>query len=356
MNLLGNDQKIKEIDRSGVLSSIELLPFQIKQAWDEVFRIRIPAEFKKVRDIVVAGMGGSALGARIIDSLSFEVLDVPLEIVNGYHLPAYADKDSLVIISSYSGNTEETVSCCLEAIKRKCQIFVICTGGKLGKLAKNKNLPAYIFRPKFNSSKQPRLGLGYSITAQLALLSKAGLVRLSQAQISEVINYLDNLKANLTITSSSKKNLAKKAALSLRDKIIVFFSAEHLIGAAHAAKNMLNESSKAFAVRFSIPEANHHLLEGLSFPIENQKVLKFLFLESDFYDPEIKKRIRVTKEVIEKNGLPHQSLKIKGRTRLMQVFETIYLGGFISFYLAILYRVDPAPIPWVDFFKKKLAE
>lgn len=356
MNLLDNIQKIKELDPSSVLESTVLLPEQIKQAWDEIFQAKMPPScFKGARNIIVAGMGGSALGARIIDSLNFEVLDLPLEIVNGYHLPAYADKNSLIIISSYSGNTEETLSCCLEAIKKKSQIFIISSGGKLSGLAKKNNLPAYIFQTRYNPSGQPRLGLGYSIAAQLALLSKCRFVRLGEAQITEAINYLHELREKISVEVEQKENIAKKTASLLRQKAIVLVSAEHLNGATHTFKNMLNETSKTFAVRFSLPEMNHHLLEGLSYPVQNKKWLKFLFFISEIYDPEIKKRVEITKEVIEKNGLSCLSLRIRGRTRLVQVFETIYLGGFISFYLAMLYRVDPAHIPWVDFFKSKLA-
>lgn len=354
MNLLDNLSKIKEIDKSSVLESVELLPDQIKQAWEDVSQIKIPSSIGQAKNIVVAGMGGSALGARIIDSLSFEVLDVPLEIINGYHLPDYTGQDTLVIVSSYSGNTEETLSCCLEAIRRKARVFAIATGGKLADLARKNNLTAYVFRPKYNPSQKPRLGLGYSIVAQLAVLAKCGLVRLKEAQVNEVINHLNDLQDKISPATPSEKNLAKKTALLMKDKIAVLISSEHLIGATHTFKNILNETAKTFSVRFSIPEMNHHLLEGLAYPHQNKQVLKFLFLESDFYDAEIKKRISLTKDVIQKNGIAWENLQIKGRTRLIQVFETIYLGGFISFYLAVLNDVDPGTIPWVDYFKRKL--
>lgn len=356
MTVLDNQQKTLEISKSPVYESISLFPDQIKQAWDEMMKLKLPKDFKKIKEMIVAGMGGSALGARMIDSLNFEVLEVPLEIVSGYHLPAYVDKDTLVIISSYSGNTEETISCFEEASKRKSKIFVITGGGELAKLAKNKKIPVYTFRDRYNPSKQPRLGLGYSITAEIALLSKLKLIRADEAQISEAINYLEEIRPKLSVNSLLKENRAKKIAESLKNQIVVVVSSEHLNGAAHTFKNMFNESSKNFAVRFSLPELNHHLLEGLSFPKENKKVLKILFLESDFYDPEIKKRIRVTKEVIEKNEISYDSLKLQGRTRLVQTYETIYIGSFVSYYLALLNETDPAEIPWVDYFKKKLKE
>ncbi len=355
MSILNDPKKIREVDKSPVIESVGMLPDQMKQAWNEIMNIKLPVdEFKNIENIVVAGMGGSALGARIIDSLSFEILDLPMEIITGYHLPAYADKKTLVIISSYSGNTEETLSCFTEAIEQNCQIFIITSGGRLAEIARVKKIPAYIFEPRYNPAKQPRLGLGYSITAQLALLSKLKLIRVTEGQITETINYLKKLRTKLTIETAQENNLAKKIASSLESKIIVVVSSEHLNGVAHAFKNMLNENSKSFAVRFSLPEMNHHLLEGLAFPKQNKDILKILFLESEIYDPEIKKRIKITKEVIEKNKIPHVLLMIRGRTRLTQVFETVYLGGFISYYLALLNGVDPTAIPWVDYFKKAL--
>ena len=355
MKTLDNPEEIRKLDKSSVFDSIILFPDQMEQAWQEVSKIKIPLEkFKEVKNIIVTGMGGSALGARIIDSLNFEVLDVPMEIINGYHLPAYANQGTLAIISSYSGNTEETLSCLDEAIRQKCQLFAITNGGRLAELAKDKGIPAYIFKSRYNPSGQPRLGLGYSITAQLALLSRLKFLRLTEAQITEVIHYLNQIRDNLLIDSPTEKNEAKRVASDFKEKIIVVVSGEHLIGAAHTFKNMLNENSKTFAVRFSLPELNHHLLEGLAFPKENSEVVKVMFLESEVYDEEIKKRIKVTKEVLKENKIPYGSLLLKGRTRLIQAFETVYLGSLISYYLAILNKVDPATIPWVDFFKKEL--
>jgi len=337
-----------------ILASAALLPEQIKQAWEEVSALKLPEEFKKVGNIIVAGMGGSALGARIIDALAFEILTVPLEIVNGYHLPAYVGPNSLVIISSYSGNTEETVSCAVEAIKKKAQIFLISTGGKIGLLSKKKKLPAYIFNPKFNPAKQPRLGLGYSIASQMAVLARSGLINLEKGQLTEVINFLKDQEEKASLSTPISRNPAKQMAQALKGRAIAIISSEHLVGAAHAFKNMINENSKNFAAGFSIPEMNHHLLEGLAHPRQNRKFLKFVFLESALYDSEIKKRFKITQEIVRRNKVPVFNWVLKGRTRLTQVFEVVYLGAFVSSYLALAYRVDPIPIPWVDYFKAEL--
>lgn len=356
MKILDDLKAIKKLDQSSVLESTGFLPDQIEQAWQEIFELKIPLKrLRKVKNILVAGMGGSGLGARIIDSLNFEVLGLPLEIINGYHLPAYTDKNSLVIISSYSGNTEETLNCYREAVKKKAKLFLISTGGELKRLAQTGKHPAYIFEPTYNPSGQPRLGLGYSISSQLALLARLGFIRLAEAQIGETVKHLKELRKKFVPSAKASQNDPKKIAGLLQGKLPVFVSSEHLEGSAHAFKNFLNENSKTFSVEFGLPELNHHLLEGLAFPQENKNLLKMVFLESTLYDPEIKARFKITKKVVEKNKIESISIEMVGRTRLIQVFDSLYLGGFVSGYLAILNGLDPAPIPWVDFFKKELA-
>jgi glucose/mannose-6-phosphate isomerase len=353
--ILDDPKAIKKLDKTGMLESASLLPDQIKQTWEEVFKVRIDvSKFRQAENIIAAGVGGSSLGAKIIDSLNFEVLKVPLEVVTSYHLPAYANRKSLVIVSSYSGNTEETLSCYREAVRRGCQVFTITNNGQLAELATKNRTPLYLLLPRYNPSHQPRMGLGYSITAQLALMARVDLIHFDEAQVTRIIRHLESLRGDFIAGGDSDTNQIKKLAPAFKDKAVAICSAEHLIGAAHAFKNMVNENSKTFAVRFSLPEMNHHLLEGLGFPQSAKKTLKFLFLESDIYDQKIKKRLKITQQVIDKNGYDWVSLKLNGHTRVEQAFEVVYLGGFFSVYLGLLNNVDPAPIPWVDFFKEQL--
>jgi len=172
-------EQISKLDASNLLGSIEALPDQLKQAWEEVFQTSMPEDLLNVKNVVVSGMGGSALGGRIIDSLILDRANTPIEISTEYRLPNYVGPDSLVIISSYSGNTEETLSSAHDAIKKNAKIFVVTTGGKIAQLAKEEGLPSYIFNPIHNPSNQPRMGIGYSIGAVLALLVKGKYIQMS---------------------------------------------------------------------------------------------------------------------------------------------------------------------------------
>lgn len=354
MNILDQTAKLQKVDPRGILASAGLFPEQVNQAWHEAAALRLPEKFSRALNVVVAGMGGSALGARIIDSLAFENLRLPLEIVGDYRLPAYVNRHSLVVVSSYSGNTEEALSCFREAQDKGAMIFVISADGRLSEMAVKTKTPAYLFSPKLNPSKQPRMGLGYSLAGELALFAKLGFISLDDPQMSEAINHLKARAGLFTENVSLAKNPAKKLAWALRGHAIGLVSAEHLTGGAHAFQNMLNENGKTLAVNFKLPEMNHHLLEGLSYPIGLRRGWLFLLIESPSYDMVIRNRYQITKSVLGKQGFEVLNWEVEGRTRLSQALDLILTAGFASAYLAVIRKTDPAPIPWVDLFKAEM--
>ena len=356
MDSLDDLGKISELDKGNILGSIEALSSQIKQVWVEIFNSDPPKECFLAKNVVISGMGGSALGGRIIDSLVYERVRVPIEVLTEYKLPNYVSKETLVILCSYSGNTAETVSAAHEALKKDANIFGITTGGKLGELFNKENLPSYIFEPRANPSNQPRMGVGYSITAILAILAKCGFLVISNEEITKVFTSLESQKDFYGPRIPHQENIAKRTALKLKHKIPILIASEHLVGAAHAFKNMFNENSKCFSVLFDLPELNHHLMEGLKFPAEAKKFFYFLFFKSDLYSSEIQKRYPITQDVVAKNEVESEIYTFKTKTKLEQIFELISLGSYVSFYLAMLYGIDPSPIPWVDYFKNELAK
>jgi glucose/mannose-6-phosphate isomerase len=347
-------EQIEKFDKANIVGSIRQLPMQLRQAWEDVRAEEVPSECPLAKNIVIAGMGGSALGGRIIDSLIPERSRVPIEVFTEFHIPSYVNENTLVIVSSYSGNTQETLSDAHEAIKRKAKVYAITTDGDLAELVEKEGIPNYKFSPKYNPSNQPRMALGYSIGAIIALLSKCEFVHITDEEIEEVTDLMDEFVKDFDIGVSSEKNIAKNITKNLKGKIPVLVASEHLVGSAHAFKNQLNENSKTFSVLFDIPELNHHLMEGLRNPALAKEYLKFLFFESELYSPSVKKRYPITKDVVEKNDVSFLTYKLVGEKKLHQIFELLVLGSFISFYLAALYEVDPSVIPWVDYFKKKL--
>lgn len=353
---LDNLQEITHLDKGNVLGSIQALPRQVLQAWEEVGKIEIPDSYRSASKIVVSGMGGSALPGRVINSLFFSSNRAPCEVVTGYNLPNYVNEDTLIFLCSYSGGTAETISAFDDALMKKAKIVVLATGGKLAEEAKNLNLPAYIFDPKENPSKQPRMALGYSITALMAFLTKLEFINVATSEIQELASQMEEWVSDWGVRSPKDNNLAKLFAQKFVNKIPVLIASSHLMGIAHAFKNQLNENSKTFSLLFDIPELNHHLLEGLKNPERAKDLLLFTFLNSELYSSEVKKRFSITKDVVAKNAVSAEEVSLKAKSKLAQVYEILVMGSYISFYLSMLYGLDPTPIPWVDYFKEELAK
>lgn len=345
MDILDDLEKIKKIDKENALGSISAMPEQLLQAWKETKKIKAPKDYRKARNIVIAGMGGSALGGRIVKSLFEKKLKIPLIINTEYQLPMFVNKNSLVIVASYSGNTEETLSCLTDALKRKAKIFAVTTNGKLEERIKKGEFPGLIFSPKYNPLGFPKTAIGYSIGLILGVLSQLGYLPLKNKEFK---NALEDFK------KTDIKASAKKIAKSLKGKVGVFIASEHLKGAVHAFRNQINEIAHSFSVHFDLPEMNHHLVEGFASPKEAKKHLAYFFFNSNFYHQRVTIRYPLTRDILKTLGIANFECEMKGKSPLAQVFELVNLGGFVSFYLSILKKEDPGPEPWIIFLKKRL--
>lgn len=333
-------------DSLHIKQSLLAFPQQFAQVVSEIGMQDVSNKCMLVKNIVVAGMGGSALGGRIIQTLEQQLLRIPLIVSTEFHLPNFVNEQSLVIVSSYSGNTEETLTALQEAISRNALVYILTSGGKLAQIAHEKDLPAYIFDPKHNPSGQPRMGLGYSIATLLYLLSRCQLI----SPPADLSHLSDFLTSQVDVAQKNGQELAQR----LVNKSVILLSSEHLKGAAHAVKNMLNENSKNMSFSFDLPEANHHLLEGLTFPKSNSANFVFVTLKSALYRPEVQKRYAITAQVIAKQHLEVVEFPMHGPNPLLECLDIIQTGGWLSYHLAAYNQVDPGPIPWVDYFKDQL--
>ena len=349
----------QKYDTGQVAKSIELLADQVRQVLSEARLIKIPREYSKINQVVVNGMGGSNVGAGIVKAALSSRIKAPLILTPGYEVPHYVGKNTLYVISSYSGNTEEPLSVYGEVKSRGAKILAITCDSKKNKLADlmlKENIPGYIFKPEYNPSGQPRLGQGYMIFGATVLLAKAGLFELKIEEMEDIIASMEIWDRELRPLVKVKHNKAKQLAIKLYDKQIVAIAAEFLIGNLRILRNQFSETGKNFASYLTLPELNHYSMEGLSFPKSNQKNLAFLFFDSELYHPRITKRARLTKVVARKNNITVVSHKLIGQNKLKQAFEMFQLGSWVSFYLGMLNQVNPAKITWVDWFKKKLGD
>ncbi len=346
MKDFSDTEAIKKIDPQDTVSSTELLIKQCETAWNEVSKLRVSSDFhQNISGIVLCGMGASIYGGLVLKALEGRQLPYPIEIVTDYHLPNYADKNTLIILTSYSGSTEEVLSCADEAKAKGCKIIVLTKGGKLADFAKENNAPSYIFDGKMNPSGVPRLGNGYTIVGLLGLLAKTGVVSIEEHEIENAIARMAEKLPEL------KKSAMQQAELFF-DRIPVIFAAEHLTGNAHILQNQFNETSKTFSSHFLVPDLNHHLMEGLQFPSDFP--IRFIMLNSKNYSPKIQKRMTLTMDVVKQNKRDIIEFTTSGQTVYDDFLETMVFGGFLTLYLALLHDQNPAVNPWVDYFKQHL--
>ena len=355
---LNNLGEIKNLDPKDVLGSTEMFVAQCRQIHEIIENAELPEyNFSMItgettRDmhlssVIFSGMGGSAYGGHVASSLFRNELPIPATVSSDYGLPAYVNCDSIVILTSYSGTTEETLSALDEAKNVNAEIIALTSGGKLSELTKpDDKVSQVVFDPKNNPSGQPRLGTGYIVFGTVEILRKVGLLKFTSGDMTTAV---DEVEKNLSNIKSSAMELSKK----IYSNIPLIFSGSIFEGNAHILRNQFNETAKSFSSFHYIPEANHHLLEGLKNP-KGRKLIA-LFLNSGLYDSKIKKRMELTRDVVKQNNTGVVEYECMGSSKLSQGLELLAFGSYLTFYTAILYGQDPSVIPWVDYFKEELA-
>ena len=337
-------------DKRDIYSSISKLSLQFESGWHEAHFINLGFEPDKIRSIVYAGMGGSNLSGKIIHSLSPFLLSLPFEVVANYRLPAYTSKNTLVIISSYSGVTQEALSCALDAKQKHAKIICITTGNQLEKLAKENHWPCIKLDQALNTSKIPRVGLFLSLGASLGLIERLsqGSLQIDPKQLSALISKtIDGLKRDVDLDSNPAKSLAEKN----KSQGLVIIGANHLFGVADTVKNLINETSKTFSVSLSLPDMNHHFLDGLTYPESLKDSVSFLIINSNLYPQVIQRRIDRVKEILLKQRYHLTIIKPESEGPAEQIVESLVFFVFFSYYLSMVNHVDPASTPWVDYLK-----
>lgn len=344
---LNDLEAIRKIDPQNTLDSTEKLLEQLKAAWKEVQTINVPSNYGDIKNIVFSGMGASIYGALVIKALLGPKFPHPVEIISDYHLPEYVDSQTLVVLTSYSGTTEEVLSVAEEAKSRGAKMLVLTKGKALGEFATKNNIPAYIFDGELNPAGVPRLGCGYTILGLIGLLAKAGIVKIKESEISSAVDrtypILDKIKDD-----------AKQLAEKLINKIPIIICAEHLSGNAQIIRNQFNETSKAFSAYYLVPDLNHHLMEGLQFPKASN--LYFLLFQSKNYTSKIQKRMELTLKVISDNKQTVEWITVEGQTVYDDFVRMLLLGSYTTLYLGLYYNQNPAINPWVDYFKEELSK
>lgn len=354
MNRLDNQESREKIDSMGVEKALSSFVVQLKNTWNQVQKNNFPTF--KPNAIIFSGMGGSGLAGRITTSLYEGKVAYPLNVYPDYGLPAWVNKDSLVVANSYSGNTEETLSAIESAKKVNAKILAITTGGKMAEMIEKGEINGVIIKPTFNPPRVPKTGHGISFAALLSALSKTKIIPLTSGEFSKSVNDLTNLRSSWLPQIDTAKNHAKQMAQKLADKIPLLFSARPLLGSIHAATNVLNEIGRTFSVYFDFPEFNHHLVEAFVYPKDIKNKVVCVFVHSDIFYERIKLRYEVAEKLFHEQKLQVKHLYLRGSDSLTQAFEQHHFFAWVSYYLSILRKQDPGPEPWIIKLKELLKQ
>ncbi len=343
---LNDTEKIKKLDPVDTVGTIEKLLDQCEAAWDQVNKLDVP-KIENIKKVVFCGMGASGYGFYVLKSILGTEIQFPTEVIQDYYLPDYVDDNTLVVLTSYSGTTEEVLSCAEEAKAKKAKMIVLTKGGPLAEFAKDNNVPAYIFDGKLNSGNVPRLGTGYSILGLMGILNKTNVIDIEEEEITQAITRMKEKFADIKQQALTDHEL-------FINQIPIVFSAEHLSGNAQILRNQFNETSKTFSAFYLIPDLNHHLMEGLQFP--TNAPLHFIVIDSPNYSEKIRKRVELTMQVVQKYKYPVHEFTTSGQSLYDDFLEVLLYGSFLTLYLGLAYEQNPATNPDVDWFKNQLAE
>ena len=320
-------------DDFGMMSVLEDFPKQCRQALELPRGMFVSAE--GIKNIVILGMGGSAIGGDLIRMIMQES-KVPVHVVRDYSLPGFVDEHSLVFAVSYSGKTEETVSSCKEALKRNAKVVGIATGGDVLQLCKR--------AVKVPAGLQPRCAIGYMFFSILGVLANSQLIEIRNTDISEMFKILEN--------KDEFKERAKTIVKILKGRTPVMYSSEFLRPIAMRWKTQFNENGKIGAFYNAFPELNHNEICGFEDMKRTQYVVIML---RDIFDHErIQKRMDITKDLI-KEHVDIIEVPSKGQSLLARMFSLIFLGDWVTYFHAIDKRTDPTPVRAIENFKKKMS-
>lgn len=345
-----NLSDLKTLDKNHIFDAIDVQPDQLRLNFADSLGDKLSLELGLgIRNVVFAGMGGSAIAGTIAKCWLNERLLVPLEVVRGYEVPGYVNGSSLVIVSSASGNTEEALSCLKDARRKNAQLIAMSSGGLLEDAAESKVL----LDIKLQHYSQPRLGVFADLKALACTVENLGLVSSldMRRELENAADFLDKQKVQWNLDGSDD-SVARKIAKQLHGKSSLIYSGPTLSAAAYKWKIDINENAKQVAHCNVFPELNHNEMQGWIFP--EQKHVNSVVLKSNLDNGRIQKRLLVTRQVLAKHGYDPIEVEVVGNTHIQQLLSTIMLGDYVSAYLGILNGIDPTPVELVEKFKKEL--
>ena len=341
-------EDIRRIDKSNMLSFCVEAARHCQEAVKLAEKVQIGCF--KPQGIIVAGMGGSAIGGELLKDWTFDRVDVPIEVCRDYNLPAYVNGETLVFVVSYSGETEEALSMFLDAVKKKSKIVCISSGGKLLEFAEKLDIP----HMRVPSGIPPRAALPYLFLPMLIVLKKLGLVADVDSEVSEAVKVLERVGKENSPEKTVKENFSKTLTLKINGTVPVVYGFGIYRGVAQRYKQQFNENSKIPAKWEFFPELNHNEIVGWEAAEQLVKNFSAILIRDGDETEEMRRRIEVTKELVPKGLRSVSEVWSIGEGKLAKMLSTIYIGDFTSVYLAIIRGVDPTPVKSISLLKERI--
>lgn len=350
---LDDIETMGRMDPSGMTHLIVKLPEQLEEAYEIGKKAELPRSFADVKNVVISGLGGSAIGGDLLRSLTMGESKVPIAVNRDYDIPAYVGPDTLFVASSYSGNTEETLRAFDLALAAGAKVLCISSGGELTSRAEKAGVPVV----RIPGGPAPRAALGYSFLPLLVAMRSLGLVQDHPDDVDEMLSVMTGLRQVLGPESPEAVNQSKQLARRLYKRLPIIYGAEgYRAVVAQRWKGQVNENSKAPAYWNVYPELDHNEIVGWRSNPELLSNMYVVNLRDKTESPKMQRRIEVTSEVIEKYAAGVENVWAVGRSDLAKLFSLVYIGDFASLYLAFLNNEDPLPVESISYLKGKLAE
>ena len=345
-------EDIKRIDPKGMYDWIADFPKQVEKAVQIGKEAKIYLNVKGVQNIVLTGLGGSAIGGDLLRSYLVEELKLPFIVNRYYTLPEYVGKNTLVIVSSYSGNTEETLSAYKDAIKRRARVLCISTDGKVAKIAKKNKHPWIQIPPGLS----PRAALGYSFFPLLIVLCKLGFIKTKEKDIKETIQLL-KIKSIVFSNPESQENAPLRLAEQIKGELPVIYSPAEFFDTVNIRwRGQIAENAKQLSSGHVLPEMNHNELVGWNVLTELMKHMHVIFLKDIGTHKRVAIREEITRQIVSQYADKVTEIASDGKGLLARLFSLIYFGDWVSLYLAILNNVNPEPVTVIDYLKDELSK
>ncbi len=345
--MLDSQEHIRALDKAHMLHSLDKMPAHLMEGL-RVGRGVGPSKFRPDR-VIVCGVGGSAIGGDLLCEWMSTLSDLPCHVSRSYHVPSSTAKSSLVLVASYSGDTEETLSMFEEARRRGAKLVVVSSGGRLTSLAAKSDVPV----AKLPKGMMPRASVGYMLGTMIGTLERAELIS-EEKQLEEAVHVLDGVVSECKAEVPTADNPAKKMAHQLFGTIPVIVGYDISRPVAKRWANQFNENAKTLAFSSQLPELNHNEIVGWM-KDSRSKGFSAIFLGHDHASEAMKKRVKATKDMFQRVAQVHE-VGARGRAPLAQMLSLMLFGDYVSVYLGLLGSEDPSSNEPIDELKAILSK